>query len=283
MNDISVFGGTGFIGSRFCNMFPKEVTKIPRKTYEPETKQILNFISTTHNYHIFENAFKDVDTNIIVMLLILEQAKRKFEKDFTFNYISTWSVYGIVDLPAKEDSYCNPTGFYSITKRTAEQLLISYCKTFGVNYRILRLCNVLGETDKVVPKKKNALQYLINELKNNRDINIYNNGEFLREYMYVDDICDGIHLCLTKGKLNEIYNIGYGEKQIFGELIEYCKTKLNSTSKINRINPSGFHDIVQAKDMYLDTTKLKGLGFKPRYPIHKTLDIIMKNEYLEYD
>jgi dTDP-glucose 4,6-dehydratase len=145
------------------------------------------------------------------------------------------------------------------------------------------LCNVLGETDKIVPKKKNALQYLINELKNNRDINLYHNGDFIREYMYVNDVCDGIKLCLDKGNVNEIYNIGCGEKQTFGDLINYCKTKLNSTSQINKINPSGFHDVVQAKDMYLDISKLKSLGFKPKYNIYKTLDIIMKNEYIEYD
>jgi len=283
MKEISVFGGTGFIGGRFFEMFPLEAIKILRNSYMPKSNEILNFISTTHNYNVFENIFKDIDTNVMIMLLILEQASQNFKKDFVFNYISSWSVYGNTDLPAKEDNYCNPTGFYSISKRTAEQLLISYSKTFGNKYRILRLCNVLGETDKIVPRKKNALQYLINELKHNRDINLYNSGNFFREYMYVDDVCDAIHLCIRKGDVNEIYNIGCGEKQVFGELIEYCKKELNSTSKINGINPSEYHSIVQAKDMYLDTTKLKLLGFKPRYTIRETLDIIMKNEYLEHD
>jgi nucleoside-diphosphate-sugar epimerase len=283
MSNISVFGGNGFIGSRFYEMFPDNVIKIPRNSREPETNEILNFISTTHNYHMYNDMFKDINTNVIIMLEILEQAKNRFGTDFTFNQISTWSVYGNVDLPANENSYCNPTGFYSITKRTAEQMLISYCKVFDIQYRIFRLCNVLGETDKVVPKKKNALQYLINELKNNRDINLYNNGEFLREYMYVDDICEGIHLCIEKGDANEIYNIGSGEMQVFGELIDYCKEKLKSTSKINRINPSGFHNIVQARDMFLDTIKLKKLGFEPKHTIYEALDIIMESEYLVHD
>jgi nucleoside-diphosphate-sugar epimerase len=283
MNKISVFGSGGFIGSRFCEMFPDDVIKIPRDSREPETNSILNFISTTHNYHMYNDIFKDINTNVIIMLEILEAANIKFGTDFTFNQLSTWSVYGNVDLPVSENSYCNPTGFYSITKRTAEQLLIAYCKVFGVNYRILRLCNVLGETDRIIPKKKNALQYLINELKNNKDINLYNNGEFLREYMYVDDICEGIYLCLEKGDNNEIYNIGSGEMQVFGKMIDYCIEKLNSTSKVNRINPSGFHNIVQARDMFLDTSKLIKLGFKSKHTIYETLDIIMRNEYIEHD
>lgn len=283
MKPISVFGSSGFVGSRFYEMFPDDTIRIARNSRESETNEILNFISTTHNYHMYNDIYKDINTNVYIMLEILEHAKDRFGTDFTFNHISTWSVYGTVKLPAKENALCNPTGFYSITKRTAEQMLISYCKVFGIKYRILRLCNVLGETDKIVPKKKNALQYLINELKNNRDINLYNNGKFFREYMYVNDVCDGIHLCIEKGEPNEIYNIGCGEKQVFGEIINYCKEKLKSTSKINRINPSGFHNIVQAKDMYLDTEKIKKLGFVPKYTIYDTLDIIMKNEYLEHD
>jgi nucleoside-diphosphate-sugar epimerase len=283
MNKISVFGSGGFIGSRFCEMFPNDVIKIPRDSREPETNNILNFISTTHNYHMYNDIFKDINTNVIIMLEILERANIRFGTNFIFNQVSTWSVYGNVDLPVNENSYCNPTGFYSITKRTAEQLLIAYCKVFGVSYRVLRLCNVLGETDKIIPKKKNALQYLINELKNNRDINLYNNGEFLREYMYVDDICEGIHLCIEKGDGNDIYNIGSGEMQVFGEMIDYCIKKLNSTSKVNRINPSGFHNIVQARDMFLDTSKLVKLGFKPEHNIYETLNIIMRNEYIEHD
>jgi nucleoside-diphosphate-sugar epimerase len=283
MNKISVFGSTGFIGGKFCEMFSENTVRIPREQRESETNEILNFISTTHNYSIFEDVLKEINTNVIIMLQMLDNAKKKFGNNFVFNQISTWSVYGNVELPAKEDYPCNPTGFYSISKRTAEQMIISYCKTFDVKYRIFRLCNVIGESDKIVPKKKNALQYLINELKENHDINLYHNGDFLREYMYVDDVCSAIKLCIDKGNTNETYNIGGGTKQVFADLINYCKDRLNSTSKISKINPSGFHDIVQAKDMFLDNSKIKSLGFSPKFDIYSALDIIMDNEYLIHD
>jgi len=283
LNKISVFGNSGFIGSRFCSMFPEEIVKIPRGQRESETNEILNFISTTHNYNIYDDVLKDLDTNVVTMLQILDSAKKKFGNDFVFNQVSTWSVYGNVELPAKEECFCNPTGFYSITKRTAEQMLIAYCKIFDIKYRIFRLCNVIGESDKIVPKKKNALQYLINELKENREVNLYHNGDFLREYMYVDDICSAMHLCINKGNTNEIYNIGNGKKTVFGDLINYCKKHLNSTSKVNRIGPSKFHDIVQTKDMYLDVSKIKSLGFKPKTDVYKALDVIMDNKYLLHD
>ena len=64
-----------------------------------------------------------------------------------FFYATIHFVYGQTQMPATEESICNPTGFYSITKRAAEQLIISYCETYGIKYRILRLCNVYGIGD----------------------------------------------------------------------------------------------------------------------------------------
>jgi nucleoside-diphosphate-sugar epimerase len=158
--EVNVLGGNGFVGGRYCEMTPN-VIKNDRDDFSVKSKNILYFISTVHNYNIFTDPYLDIDTNLITLIKVLENCKNK---DVTFNFISSWFVYGNVDLPARENSYCDPKGFYSITKRTAEQLLISYCETFGIKYRILRLANILGESDKKVSKQKNALQFLINEI-----------------------------------------------------------------------------------------------------------------------
>jgi len=173
---LSVFGGTGFIGSRYCQLYENQVIKIDKKSPHPKSKDVLYFISTVDNYNIFSDPFLDVETNLNVLIKTLE-ACREYSNETTFNFISSWFVYGKTDsLPASEDSYCNPKGFYSITKRAAEQLIISYCETYNIKYRILRLCNVCGETDLKVSKKKNALQHLINEVINDRDVNLYDGG-----------------------------------------------------------------------------------------------------------
>lgn len=272
---ISIAGGGGFIGSRFYRMYHDVVKEIEREQRIPATNNIINFVSTTDNYAFRKDITADVKSNILVMLEILDAARQKYGKDFVFNQISTWSVYGKVPLPAIETEACNPTGIYSITKRTAEQLLITFCELYGCKYRILRLCNVIGETDRV-RKTKNSIQYLIGQLKKNKDISIYNNGDFLREYIYVDDVCEGIMLAITKGELNEIYNIGTGVKSIYGELIKYCAKELKSTSKINYINVPIAQGSVQAKDMYLNIDKIKKLGFEPKYNVYEALDIIMR-------
>jgi len=275
MEKITVFGASGFIGSKFCKMYPDNTIKMKRNQHEPETNNILNFISTTNNYAFRDSILADINSNVVVMLQILEKAKNKFGSDFTFNQISTWSVYGITPLPAVETATCNPTGFYSISKRTAEQLLITFCTLYGITYRIFRLCNIIGKNDRVT-QTKNSLQYLIEELKMNKDITLYDNGDFLREFMYVDDVCRGIEMGLTLcDNYNEIYNLGTGKPSVYGDLILYCKEKLKSTSIITCIDSPIAQGSVQAKDIYLNVDKIKDIGFKPNYNVYEALDIIM--------
>ena len=271
---ISVFGGTGFIGSRFCELYANEVCKIPRDIYKPSSKDVLYFISTTSNYSVFDDLQIDIQTNLSVLMKVLENCK---EKNLVFNFISSWFVYGKTeDLPASENSVCNPKGFYSITKRCAEQLIISYCETFGIKYRILRLANVYGEGDVSVSKKKNALQFLIKEVVNDQDINLYDGGKNIRDFIYVDDVCQAIKMCISRANVNDIINVGSGQPHQFLDLMNYCLMKTKSKSKIISVMPTDFHNIVQVKNMYLDTTKLKELGFRQRVSISDGLDKIIQ-------
>ena len=193
------------------------------------------------------------------------------DKNIEFNFISSWFVYGKSRLPARETDYCDPQGFYSITKRCAEQMLISFCETFGIKYRILRLCNVVGSGDKKISAKKNAIQFMINLLKENKDVSLYESGYVLRDVMHIKDICKAIDLVLAKGKLNEIYNIGSGIPQSIREIVEIAKKTLNSSSKLVTIDTPEFHKQVQARDFYLDVSKLKKLGFNQSINIEKTV------------
>ena len=124
MEKINVFGGTGFIGKRFCELYAEEVIINSKNDYNPNSNNILYLISTVDNYNIHNDLQIEVDTNLKVLLNVLEKVKDK--PDTVFNFVSSWFVYGQNDkIPFKEDDLgCNPTGFYSITKRCAEQLQI---------------------------------------------------------------------------------------------------------------------------------------------------------------
>tara|TARA_A100001201_G_scaffold132873_1_gene119734 strand:+ start:185 stop:1012 length:828 start_codon:yes stop_codon:yes gene_type:complete len=262
---ISVYGSTGFIGSRFVELYEEQSIRIPRNQRNPETKNILYFISTTHNYHVHDDITLDIKTNLEVLCEVLDYCR---SEDIVFNFISSWFVYGKdVDLPAREDFICNPTGFYSITKKCAEDLIISFCNTYGVKYRILRLCNVLGRGDKNISPKKNAITWMINQLKNNEDINLYDNGTPIRDVIHVDDACRAIKIIIDDGKTNDIYNVGSGQPNTISDIIELSRDKLKSTSKINYIEPSDFHKVVQNKDFWMNVEKLTSLGFTPQYTL----------------
>lgn len=268
MNKLSIFGSTGFIGSRFSELYSKEVIRVPKHQYTPPTKNILYFISTVDNYHIHTNLHIDIETNLTVLMKVLENIKSTYtpEEAPIINFVSSWFVYGQNEnIPFKEDSYCNPTGFYSITKRCAEQMLICFCETFGYSYRIFRLANVIGEGDEKISKKKNALQYMIKEIVEGNDVDLYYGGDVLRDYIHVDDVCRGIKLVIDKGAVNEIYNVGSGVPSKFLDLVNITIDTASSNSKINNIPATKFHNIVQVRNSYLDVSKLSKLGFKVEY------------------
>lgn len=280
MNNISLFGGTGFIGSRFSQIYSNEVYCIDRDDRVPKTNEILYLISTVDNYNIHDDLHKDINTNLNVLMDVLTNIKNS-NKDVVFNFVSSWFVYGKNDvLPFNEEhSYCNPTGFYSITKRTAEQLLISFCETFGIQYRIFRLANVLGEYDMKISRKKNALQHMIKCLCYNEEIFLYNSGNAVRDYIYVDDAVSAIMHCIKNAPTNQIINIANGQPYVLSEILEKARILSNSTSIIHNINPPHFHDVVQVKDSYLDITKLKSYGFTSQYTIDDMV-VNLVNHYI---
>jgi len=271
---VNLFGGTGFIGTEYCKRYACVLNErdnlIPKPGHD-----VLYLISTTTNYNVKVNPYIDIETNLITLIRVLENF-RKESPHKVFNFASSWFVYGDTTLPAREDSYCEPRGFYSITKRAAEQLLISYCETYDINYRILRFANVIGPGDKSVSKKKNALTYLINEIKNNHDINLYNEGQFYRDYIHVADLCSAVKLVIERGQKNEIYNIGNGKPTLFKDIIDYAIKKINSTSKINYIEQPFFHKTVQVESMYMENSKLRALGYIPVYSINATVDQLLR-------
>lgn len=269
---INVFGGRGFVGSKFAESRNVIVNERDDYVVNENATDVVYFISTIHNYHVHDNPYLDIDTNLTTLIKVLESCKGK---DIIFNFISSWFVYGNVPLPAKEDSYCDPKGFYSITKRAAEQLLISYCETFNIKYRILRLANVIGPSDNKVSAKKNALQFMINEIVEGRDVNMYDGGLVYRDYIHVNDVVDAINIVIDKGEINEIYNIGNGSKVYIKDVMEMVKLWTNSPANLKSIETAEFHKKVQTKDMVLDVSKLKSLGYQQKYTLTAALDCLI--------
>ena len=263
---ISVFGSSGFVGSNYIRESSKPIVAIPKHSREAQSADILYLIGTVHNYNIFDNPQLDIDVNLKILIETLEINRKQFP-DMVFNFVSTWFVYGENQIPYSESAHCNPKGFYSITKYAAELLLESYCKTHEIDYRIIRLGNVFGHGDKKVSNKKNAIQFLVEKIRNGEDIELYEGGFITRDYIHVNDVARGIDLIIDKGEKNEIYNLASGSGTLLHDLLSDFRESIQSKSKFIPIPTPRFHSIVQVKDAVLDTTKLKALGFILKYPI----------------
>ena len=267
---LSVFGGSGYIGSTYLRMF--DGLQVSRGERQPPTKDILYFISTTTNQNVFQDLQIDIDTNLKILTEVLSHCKRT---DTFFNFVSSGFVYGNDFLDAKETDRCDPTGFYSVTKRCAEQLLISYCETFGIKYRIFRISNVFG-IDPTITKGKNVLGWMIRRLKNNEPIHLYDGGDYLKDYMWVEDVCRAINLLMNEAGPNEIYNVGTGTSRTFREIIEYAKDKVGSKSEIIDVPMPWDQKYLQIKNFTMNVDKLMDKGFVPELDIDRGLDMMIE-------
>lgn len=270
----SVYGAFGFVLGEFCRQFPEQVIRIPKHEVVPQSPKILYGISTTDNYNVFDNVTVDIETNLIHLVEVLDACYRTYGNKFEFVFISSWFVYGQQESSPTfkflESSVCNPTGWYSITKYAAEKLLASYCTTFGIKYRILRLANVLGHRDNKVSKKKNALQFLIDAIVHNEDIELYDGGNFYRDYIDVRDCARAIRIAMGGDEL--VYNISNGVSHKFRDLIDFAVKYSGSTSNVwDKQDIPEFHSVVQTKNVFIDNSRLAKLGYAPDYTIEETI------------
>jgi len=278
---ISVFGSTGFIGSNFCRMFGygNEIYNAPRysRRSQPDS-ETLWLISTTHNYNVHKLPTLDVETNLVTLCEGLESFKNN-NPNGVFNFVSSWFVYGDHGGNfCSEISSCYPKGFYSITKRCAEQLLISYCNTFNLKYRIFRLGNVIGPGDNPTPQK-NALQYLIERMYMKLPIHVYNSGLFYRNYMHVDDTCSAMYHLMSLGdeSVNKIYNVGHPVNSLFLELLEMAKVDLKYPLEFEVMEPTEFHKKVQTTSFKMDTTQLNLTNWNPVYNMPEAIHSVCEH------
>ena len=267
---IVVSGDTGFIGSHFLE-YSNHVVKPFSENNLKEADQLLHLVGTTDNYHIFTNPLIDIETNNILLIDYLEKFKMNCP-DAVFNFVSSWFVYGTTEPPFDEQSTCKPIGLYSVTKYSAELIVETYCKTFGLNYRIIRLANVVGNGDRGISTRKNALQQVIKQLRMNSDVDLYHQGNLVRDFIHVIDVVHGLDFILRQGELNEIYNLGSGISHRVGDLVLRCRELLKSESKIRFLDTPFPYSVFEIPECRLNVARLTSLGFKMKFRVDEVLE-----------
>jgi len=284
-----ITGGLGIIGSQLANTLSGKITVVSRskkhikrlakknikiliKPIQKLTKSDLDGIdviyhcaSTVHNYHILTDPYIDMETNMKGTIHILELCK-KLAKKPKIIYPSTFFVYGHeydqTGMPVSEKGKTNPLALYPITKLAVEQIIKLYSRLYGIPYSICRLTNVYGENEDYDNTKKGAFNYLIMEALKGNTLHLYYDGNFYRDYIYIDDVISALMMVEKSGN-NDLFLVGYGTSFLFKTLIDYVLEITGSKSKTITVEPSAFHKAVGIKNFVADISKLKSLGWKP--------------------
>ena len=181
--------------------------------YKIKPELIVNFAAETHVDRSIGSPDDFIDTNIIGTFNLLKISKSLLSNElvdknqFKFIQVSTDEVYGALgndDPPFTEKNKYYPSSPYSASKASADHLVYSFFKTYEFPAMITNCSNNYGpfqHTEKLIPLT------IISALKNEK-IPIYGDGMQVRDWIYVDDHCDGIYNVCEKGKIGENYNLG---------------------------------------------------------------------------
>jgi len=162
---------------------------------------VINFAAESFVDRSIANAKPFLESNIDGVFSLLESIK-KYKKKFL--QISTDEVFGSLEKDSATEKFpFNPSSPYAATKASAEMLVNSYHVTHGCDTIITRCTNNYGPRqfpEKLIPK-------IILLAEKNKKIPIYGSGKNLRDWLFVNDHCEAIHLILKNGKLGQSYNI----------------------------------------------------------------------------
>lgn len=315
MKNLLVTGGAGFIGSNFIHYLIKKhpkylIVNLDLLTYagniynlsdlEDDSRHIfvhgdiadyelvkkliqnykidtiVNFAAESHVDRSILRPDMFIKTNIIGTQTLLGVAKE--EKIEKYLQISTDEVYG--DLGKQgyftENSMLAPNSPYAASKASADLLVRSYIKTYGLNANITRCSNNYGPYQ--FPEKLIPL-FVTNGLLG-KELPLYGDGQNIRDWLHVYDHCHALDLVLHKAKAGEIYNIGGHNERTNTEIAHLIVEKLGlSKTQIKHVTDRLGHDRRYA----IDPTKIRTeLSWEPTYTfekgINETINWYLKNQ-----
>ena len=292
MKTLLVTGGRGFIGSHFVSialMRGYKVIDYDKMTYAanevlpwdghenytlikqdindidhlPFCDVIVNFAAESHVDNSIRSSEHFIKSNTLGVhnLLELVRGKQEYDRPLFFQ-ISTDEVYGDrKEGLFTENDKLTPSNPYSATKASAEMLVLSYHRTYNMDYLITRTSNNYGPRqyrEKLIPR-------CLESLEKNKKIPIHGNGSYVRDWIYVRDNVEALLLLIEKNIKNEIFNIGAENYMTNIEVVRtILKWKMREGKESEYLN---FVDNRWGQDVRyaVDSTKIRNLGWQPRY------------------
>lgn len=247
---------------------------------------VVHFAAESHVDRSILGPAPFIQTNLVGTFTLLEAARQVWgpgRSGGRFHHVSTDEVFGslLPDDPAfTESTPYDPRSPYSASKAGSDHLVRAYFHTYGLPVTITNCSNNYGPyqfPEKLIPLMiLNALQ--------GKPLPVYGDGKQIRDWLYVEDHCEAIHLVLQKGKPGETYNIGGGNQPYNIDLVEKICALLDDlrplglsqggpapvkyTSLITHVADRPGHDRRYA----MDISKIRAeLGWTPRHDLDSGL------------
>lgn len=257
---------------------------------------VVHFAAESHVDRSILGPMPFVHTNIVGTATLLEVARKKWLnkhclpiESIRFHHISTDEVFGSLepdDSPFSETSPYAPNSPYAASKGASDHLVHSYFTTYGLPITITNCSNNYGPYQ--FPEK--LIPLMILNAKIGKPLPVYGDGMQIRDWLYVEDHCQAIHLVLKKGIPGQTYNIG-GNNQPSN--VEVIKMICRIMDEINPKSPNFPHDSLieyvadrpgHDRRYAMDISKIqKDLGWQPHESLEsglkKTVRWYLENEH----
>ena len=193
---------------------------------------VVNLAAQAGVRYSIENPASYIDSNLVGFSNILEGCRHA--KVGHLLYASSSSVYGAnKNFPFSEsDRVDNPVSLYAATKKSNELMAHSYAHLYGMRCTGLRFFTAYGPWG----RPDMAPFRFASRMLRGEEIPVYNNGNMIRDFTYIDDIVNGVAKIVESESADQayrVYNIGRGEKVQLMEFIEHLSTHLGVDAKIN--------------------------------------------------
>lgn len=237
------------------------------KIFESEQFDIVYHLAAQAGVrYSIENPWAYSDSNLTGTLSILESCRKQNVKHLVFT--STSSVYGNNDKTpfSESDKTDQPVSLYAATKKGCEAMAYSYAKLYQIPTTVLRLFTVYG------PFGRPDMAYFkfTKSIMEGKTINVFNNGDLMRDFTYIDDIVDGISKAGEKpfedttNPPYRLYNLGNHQPVKLIDFINTLEEKIGKKA-VTEMKP------MQAGDVYItyaDNQKARNeIGFDPKTTI----------------
>ena len=248
-----------------------QVKKLEDLMINNSFEYVINLAAQAGVRHSIENPSTYIENNIKGFLNLLEILK-SHDSLKTLFYASSSSIYGSNEkMPFKEiHNTDNPLAIYGVSKKTNELMASAYSYLYKMNIVGLRFFTVYGPWG----RPDMALFKFIEAIKSGKKIEVFNSGNMLRDFTYIDDITEAILKLLTlNNKDHEIYNIGRGKPVNLMNFITSIENNLGKKAKLEFL-PMQKGDVKKTHSsvhkLFLKT------GFKPKISVDQGVKEFVK-------